>query len=641
MTYVNVAITKQHSGDSFFSYHTEETIAIGQLVEVPYGRTSARGIVVAIVKKPTFATKQITTILPYALPRPSLELLHFMLSFYSDDYGTISQLFIPNNFARKPQAKEANVHHGDGEPLQNPTPEQSVALDIINEPSNNRILLHGDTGTGKTRVYTEAAIKHLKAGESVLILTPEIGLTPQLIADVKKYIDAPIVVSHSQLTPVERRRVWEYAASNKNPTLYIGPRSTLFLPFNQKIGLIVVDEAHDASYKQNNSPRYQSLHIAAKLANIHKSQLIQSTATPNVDDYYIAQKNGYKIIRMKTPAAGSLQSTTQIIDITNRDLFKTSQYIADEAVDAINNRLQLGEQTMIFLNRRGSARLIQCAQCGWQALCPRCGLPLTYHHDIHIMRCHSCNYKANSPSSCPKCHGTDLAYKSIGTKSLAEHVQQLFPKANIMRFDADSTASEQLHRNVDKLKNGKVDIIIGTQLISKGIDLPKLSLVIITNADTGLNMPDYRAEETTFQQIYQVTGRVGRGHKLSKSFIQTRLPENPVMEAALKRSWEQYYAYELHKRKQFSYPPFCYLAIYKIYKKSPKSAEAAAEKGFNKINQLSGISLLGPSPSFYEKINDEYCWHIIAKSSKRSLLLQAAKQLPSGWIVDLDPTSLL
>lgn len=640
MTYVEVAIAGQHTGGKFFSYETDMPVVIGSVVEVPYGRKKSFGIVMNIVKKPTFATRQISHLFDSSLPRTSLDLMQWMFDFYPDDSGVITQLFLPSSFVKKPRTQIAKQQTGQRQQLPKATKEQAAALTLLHKPSTQRALLHGDTGTGKTRVFIEIANQALHKGKSVLILTPEIGLTPQLVNEITTHVDAPVVLTHSNLTPVERRRVWEYALNAEQPVVYVGPRSGLFLPI-AKLGLIVIDEAHDGSYKQGQSPRYQTLHVAARLAGIHSAQLIQSTATPNTDDYELAKQAGYEIIRMRTPAAGLLPATAEIIDITNRELFTINPYLSDQLISAIKAALNSKQQSLLFLNRRGSARLVQCSQCGWQALCPRCGIPLTYHHDQHTLRCHTCSYKQATPSSCPDCGSTDITFKSIGTKALVEQTQKLFPSAKIMRFDADSSAADQLHRNIATLKDGTVDIVIGTQLISKGIDLPHLSVVGVINADTGLNLPDYRAEETTFQQLYQVTGRVGRGHTLSKYFIQTRLPHHPVMEAALQRSWETYNTYELAKRKAFSYPPFCFIAIFKINKKSSSLAEKAAQKAFAELSTLKGITLLGPSPSYYERNDNTYSWQIIAKSHKRSHLVAAAKKLPNEWLVDIDPINLL
>lgn len=641
MTYVELAIAKQHTGGKLFSYHSDTTLKIGTVVSVQFGRTKAYGVVMGIVKKPTFKTKPILEATPFVLPKKSLDLMRWMFAFYPDDGGFITQLFTPNHFPKSPRKQTARVIAGKNVALPKAHAEQQVALAILRDPNSTRVLLHGDTGTGKTRVFIERANDIISQGKSVLILTPEIGLTPQLVAEIATHATAPVIVTHSNLTPVERRRVWQYALESLEPAIYVGPRSALFLPM-QNIGLVVIDEAHDGSYKQGQSPRYQALHVAAKVAGLHGAQLVHSTATPNTDDYYWAQTNHYAIVRMKTPAAGNLQSTTELIDITDRTLFTKNGYISNPLIEAIEQSLAQGEQTMLFLNRRGSARLVQCASCGWQALCPRCGIPLTYHHDQHTIRCHTCSHTQTAPTSCPTCKSADLSFKSIGTKSLVEQTQKLFPRARIMRFDADSAAAEQLHRNVEVLKNGDVDIVIGTQLISKGIDLPNLSIVGVISADSGLNLPDFRAEENTFQQLYQVTGRVGRGHKLSKSFIQTRLPNHPVMEAALQRSWEQFYEYELHKRKTFTYPPYCFIAVCKTSHKVSKKAESAAQKGLVVLRDISGISVLGPSPSYYEKTADMYTWQLVIKSTKRSLLVQAAKRLPQqNWVIDIDPMSLL
>ncbi|MFO0882532.1 MAG: primosomal protein N' [Candidatus Saccharimonadales bacterium] len=640
MTYVEVAIAKQHTGNKFFSYQTEELVTPGQIVRVPFGRSNTMAVILGIVKKPTFATKNITALFPFTLPETSLNIMRWMYEFYPDDYGLITQLFIPASFVVSPKKTPPKSVNGKAQPLPKPTKEQAIALKILSDPKTTRALLHGDTGTGKTRVFTELINQSITQGKSVLVLTPEIGLTPQLVDDIVRHAQAPVIVTHSNMTPVARRRVWEHAALASKPTVYVGPRSALFLPY-QSLGLIVVDEAHDSSYKQAQSPRYQSLHIASQLASAHGAKLIQSTATPNVDDYYIAEKAGYQIIRMTEPAAGSLASTTEIIDLTNRDSFTQNPYLSNQLITAIHDALNHNQQAMLFLNRRGSARLVQCASCGWQALCPRCGIPLTYHHDQHTLRCHSCGYKTVTPASCPDCSATELSFKSIGTKSLTEQVQRLFPKARIMRFDADSTASEQLHRNVSVLKNGEVDIVIGTQLISKGIDLPNLSVVGVINADSGLNLPDYRAEEMTFQQLYQVTGRVGRGHTLSKSFVQTRLPENPVLQAVLHRSWHEFYDYEISKRQRFQYPPFKFIAVSKSSRKSLKGAELQAQKVANQLSHESGLGVLGPSPSFYEKRADMYTWQTIIKSAKRSRIVQAVRNLSPDTVTDIDPTSLL
>jgi primosomal protein N' (replication factor Y) len=641
MRYFEAAVVRVHTGNKLFTYKTADDLSVGAVLRVPFGSKQAWAIVTAMADdKPKFITKQALSKPILHLPLRSVQLMHWMFDYYPEDYGLIAGLFLPNNLA-VPQ-KSISIDYADGSNtlLPTATTEQTEVLKRINNLKSQRVLLHGDTGTGKTRVFIEIAKKILKTGKSVLILTPEIGLTPQLMDDLRQYLSVPIILTHSALAESKRRLVWYYTLKSTKPAVFVGPRSALFLPFNN-LGLIVIDEAHDNSYKQLQPPKYQALHVAGKLATLHNGLLIQSTATPNIDEYEIAKAHHFAILKMTQTAAGSQTSQTHIIDIKDRQLFLKSPYLSDNLIAAAEKALSKKEQVMIFLNRRGSARLIQCGQCGWQDMCPNCNLPLVYHHDEHIVRCHTCSYKKAAPNRCPKCGALDVIFKVLGTKSLVEHMTKLFPKARIKRFDADSTSDELYYKQIKTIKSGAVDIIVGTQLITKGIDLPKLSVVGVINADSNLNLPDYRAEEITFQQLYQVTGRAARGHKKSQLFIQTRWPNHPVMLALKNRSWEEFYNYELPKRQDFSYPPKVFLAILKITKKSAVLAETKSNELFQQLNKQKSLKLLGPSPSFYEKTSKGYAWQIILKSTKRSHLLKVINQLPNDWTVNVDPSSLL
>lgn len=641
MTYVNLALSKVHTSNKFYTYKTDLNIKLGDIVKVSFKNSFAWGVVISIVKKPTFIVKEIEKKSNLSLPDSSLKLLKWMIEFYPEDSGMITNLFLPANLNVKPRTSvQVTIIKGKDKKLPKATKEQLAAEKELSIKSINKYLLHGETGTGKTYVFIKKTKQLINNNKSVLILVPEIGLTPQLLEDLRKYLNCNIVLTHSELSPSERRRVWEYTATCNKPTVYVGPRSALFLPFNN-LDMIVIDEAHDNSYKQNQSPRYNALNIAGKLAEINGSKIIQSTATPNVDDYEKAIANNYKIIRMHQQAAGKLSGSVSIIDITNRDNFISSPYLCEPLVNAIKQSLIDKQQSLLFLNRRGSARLIQCNNCGWQALCPNCGIPLIYHHDNFTVICHTCNYKISSFNTCKSCKSSDLLFKSIGTKSLVEHTKKLFPLANVVRFDADSTASEKYYKNIDNLKTGSADIIVGTQLITKGIDLKRLSVVGVINADSVINLPDFKAEETTFQQLYQVTGRAIRGHVLSKSFVQTRVPNHPVMIAVFNRSWRNFYNYELEKRRQYVYPPYCFIALIKVNRKSSKSAQNKCIEIFEKLQNKPGIITLGPSPSFYEKAAGIYCWQIFIKSKKRSNILDSIKNLPEDVTIDMDPISLL
>lgn len=639
MNYVEVAVARQRVGYRFYTYEYDSPLKRGDIILVPFNRKKAFAVVLSVVKKPDFATKAVSEKTLYALPESSIELLEWMTSFYPDDFGALAGLLLPSTFPKRIPKTTVKLTKGENKPLLTPTPEQNSSIHTITE--NNRVLLHGDTGTGKTQVFLHATKNTINSGKSVLIITPEIGLTPQLVTEITSHISAPILLTHSELTDAERRKVWLYALHQKTPSVYVGPRSALFLPF-ENLGLVVIDEAHDGAYKQGQSPRYQAGHIATKLAGLHSATLIQSTATPNISDYQQAIDRGYSLPRLTQLAAGLHRSQVELIDITNRKNFTKNQYLSDQLLVGLKDALNKNEQAIIFLNRRGSARLVQCSGCGWQALCPTCGIPLTYHHDVHTLRCHSCSHQATAPSSCPDCGSVDLQFKSIGTKTLVEQIQKLYPSKVVMRFDTDNTASEQLHKHVASIKAGDVDIVIGTQLISKGIDLPNLGFVGVVNADTGLNLPDFRSEELTFQQLHQVIGRVDRGHRVGSAIVQTRIPEHPVMQAVLNRSWDDFASYELHKRKAFSYPPYCYLAQFQITKNNAKLAEIAANKMIEKLQTTDlKIQVLGPSPSFFEQKGGGSTWQIIAKSMHRSDLVNAARLLPADWRADIDPLNLL
>jgi primosomal protein N' (replication factor Y) len=640
MTYAEVAITKNRTGGKFYTYHSEQQVKIGAVVEVSYGRGSTKAIVVSIVKKPTFITKEITHIYDNSLPLKSLELLKWMIDFYPDDKGVIASLFIPQVLTKNPRAKTVTPKVGEGKPLPAPNKEQQAALKII-KTNTPRVLLHGDTGSGKTRVFIEQVNNKIAAGRSVLILTPEIGLTPQIEQDLIVHSAAPFITFHSNITATQRRHIWQYAATSNTPSIYIGPRSALFLPIND-LGLIVMDESHDASYKQQNTPRYQSMHVASKLAQLHEAQIIQSTATPNVADLKQALDNNYHYIRMKDTPAGVKKNTIHFVDLSNRNLFTKDKYLSNKLIDAISEAIANDKQALLFLNRRGSARLVQCSECGWTALCDRCNLPLTYHQDIHSLVCHTCGFSQTPYSSCPECQSTNIKFSIIGTKTLLETTQKLFPKAHIKRFDTDSHKEDHLYKQIEELKSGDVDIIIGTQMITKGMDLKKLSVVGIINADSALSIPDFSAEEVSFQQLYQVVGRAERGHTESTTIIQTRNPKSPILHAVLNRDYEAFYTYELNKRKMFKYPPYCHLAVFHIKAKNAALAEKKAHATFSNIRlQFPQAILLGPTPSFYEKSNDYYQWNFVAKSSKRSVLVDIARRLPDDWVSDINPISLL
>jgi len=335
-------------------------------------------------------------------------------------------------------------------------------------------------------------------------------------------------------------------------------------------------------------------------------------------------------------------SAVRVVDLKDRSSFSKSPYLSNELLAAIAETLHKCEQSLIFLNRRGTARVVFCDKCGWQAACPHCDLPLVYHGDTHVMRCHSCDYKAPSPTSCPNCHNASVVFKSIGTKAVASEIERLFPAARVMRFDTDNKKEERIEQHYDSVHKGEVDVIVGTQTLAKGLDLPHLGLVGVVVADTGLYFPDFSAQERTYQLLAQVLGRVGRGHRAGQAIIQTYTPESPLLNAILAKDWEGFYATEIAERKAFRFPPFCYVLKLTVRRASSDTAANAATAFVQTLEATQrGIVIEGPAPAFHEKVQNKYAWQIIIKASNRQRLVQIIRGLPSGWSYDIDPMNLL
>lgn len=638
MSYYDVSVAGDHTGRRLYTYEFDSKIEPGSVVVVPFANKQNYAIVRKVVKKPTFKTKKIVQTLPFTLPLKSQELLNWMEAFYPYDWGDLTKLFIPANPTTKSRIIPKESINSNPKTLPTKNKDQVAAYNQIITQKNT--ILHGVTGSGKTRVFLEIANDELAKGKNVLLLTPEIGLTPQLVKTFKEHCPHPVYVMHSQKTPAQRKAVWEAVQKNELPFIVIGPRSSLFLPY-QNLGLIVADESHDQSYKNMSSPRYNGIYVASKLAQIHGARFLQSTATPNITDYIIYQQKTLPINTMNQVAAGVANLNGQIVDLTNKDNFSKNRYFSDLLIEAVNEALQKNEQALIFLNRRGSARVVQCNSCGHTEECPNCGVPITYHHDIYKLTCHICNYSQKANSTCSSCGSADLLFLSPGTKGIEQEITSLFPSAKIARFDLDTANKDSLKNRYEQILNGEVDIILGTQIISKGLDLPKLSVVGVLNADSALQLPDYKAEETAFQQLYQVTGRVGRGHSKGRFILQTRQPEHPIIKAALNRDYNEFFEYESHKRKAFDYPPYSNLALIKITKSKDATAKNSALKIAKDLSSNAKLTILGPSPSFYHQMDGKYAWQIVIKSKHRSEIIRATSALPSEWNVDIDPINLL
>lgn len=643
MNFYEVLVSSQrYHGSEPLTYKAETKLSRGQVVEVPFGNTTVLGITVRPVSQPSFEVKAVGKLISAPIPDQLLALHTWLTGYYPGPSGLITQLFLPSSLGEATRKKVTDeIAKKPPATLPPLSPEQRDALSTI-EKQTGPYLLFGETGSGKTRLYIELAKQALDAKKSVLILTPEIGLTPQLIEQFETVYPGKVHTVHSTQTRAERRGSWSAINSADKPVIVIGPRSALFSPIHS-IGLIVVDEAHDGAYKQENTPYYQTTRVAATLARIHDAKLILGTATPPISDFFTFEAKGLPIIRMEKLATGEISEVNvTIIDLKQREEFGRSPWLSNALLKSIEASLQDGYQSLLFLNRRGTARVVLCQKCGWQASCPRCDLPLTYHGDKHHLRCHTCGFSTTAPTTCPECKSAAIEFKSIGTKTIMSEVTRLFPTARIQRFDGDTKKSERLESQFESIQRGDIDILIGTQMLTKGLDLPRLQVVGVILADTGLYFPDYTAEERTFQMLRQVIGRVGRGHTKGQVFIQTYQPDSTPISAAANRQYTDFYAAQLAERELYHFPPYYFVLKISIERAVQSSASKTAQDIAAAVLQEGfRIELSGPAPAFVERTHNKFKWQIIIKAKRRSELLKIIAMLPKNCSYDIDPSHLL
>jgi len=645
MNYYEVLPADGHyHGDSALTYSYEDSLPLLSVVTVPLRQRLITGFVVSLVNKPSFNVKPIKSIVSkQPLPEHCLKLAEWMRQYYSSTLAESLRQFAPTkpSIKRKldtPTIAPVEIQLEWESPL---TPDQKEAIEAINANPSTTVLLHGETGTGKTRVYLELARQTLASGRSVMILTPEISLTSQLAFAAKKYLDGPVFVLHSQLGGAERKKIWFKILEAKEPIVIIGARSGLFSPINS-LGLIVLDEAHEPAYKQEQSPRYHAIRVASQLGSITGAKVILGTATPPVADYYLAQARGAIVEMTKLATGNPAKVTTEIVDMKDRASFTKSPYLSNQLIDAINTTIRDKRQVLIYLNRRGSARQVLCSKCGWRFLCPNCDIPLVYHGDEHLVRCHTCGWRKTPPTACPECSNPEIIYKTIGTKALVDEVVRLFANQRVKRFDSDNLNGERINEQYEHVLSGEVDILVGTQLLAKGLDLPRLGLVGIVSAEASLSLPDYTAEERSFQLLYQVIGRVGRGHGKGLVVIQSYDPESIIIRSAANRDWQSFYKQSLAERQQFRFPPFSYLLQLVCRRTSPERADETASKlRVGLLDKGLPVEIIGPAPSFYLKRGNYYYYQLVIKSKDRKHLVELAKYVPADWQVNLDPVDLL
>ncbi|PLS81979.1 primosomal protein N' [Candidatus Saccharibacteria bacterium] len=634
-----------HGNHAFLTYHSDNALQEGALVRIEVGKREVSGVVYKSVPKPSFATKPVRRLIEeQPLPSHLLQIAQWMSSYYNTHLSIVQQTILPRGI-EKTRRKSEKAH---AYPWRDRTNivlnvSQGDAINTIDQAASGTILLRGVTGSGKTQVYIEAAKRAIQQGKSAIVLVPEIALTSQLVAEFSLHF-TNLLVTHSTMTEAERHTIWRQCLTSSTPLIVIGPRSALFSPVPD-LGLVVIDECHESSYKQEQAPRYSALRVASKLAQTEGIKTVFGSATPSVVDTYLAQKTSSPMITMLERAQkDAAKPTVHIIDRTDTSAFGTHRFFSRQLLSSIEQGLISKTQSLVFHNRRGSAPLTLCENCGWTAACPNCSMPMTLHTDIHKLLCHVCGQKESTPPHCPVCKEPDIIHKGIGTKLIVSELKKQFPHARIARYDADTHSSEQLHVQYQDLYDGNIDIIVGTQMIAKGLDLPKLRSVGIVQADNGLILPDYQSEERVFQLIHQVIGRVGRSSAATDVIVQTYQPTHPSIQLGIAQDYDAFYDYMIEKRRRTLFPPFTHLLKLTCSYKTEKAAVTACRKIANVIrtSMQDEVRVLGPAPSFYERVGENYRWQLIIKSSHRAALIKTASLVPAQhWQIDLDPANLL
>ena len=645
MKYYLIAPAKTfHSSDNLLTYSSETPLKIGQIVEIPLGRQSTIGIVVKNTTQPDFDTKSITKIIyEQSLPKKLVDALFWLSSYYRCPLSTVIQAALPRGITKNRRGKLPEAPNIT--PIDNPlNSAQRAAIRAIEENPANTILLHGITGSGKTNIYIELCARTLAKNQSVILLVPEIALTSQLVRNFQQHFKN-ITLLHSNLTESLRHQLWEKILIDNQPQVIIGPRSALFAPV-QDLGLIIIDEAHEPAYHQEQNPKYSASLLAGKLA-----KTVLGTATPLISDYYLCKSHN-AIVEINQLAIESGKHTSiSVIDLKDHSDFTKSRILSNQLIESIKASLANQTQSMLFHNRRGTAPMTICDKCGWQALCPNCFLPLVLHADAFQMRCHTCARNFPVPTACPECKNASIHHKGFGTKLIEDELHRLFPSAKIVRFDMDTDDDLKLTKIYDEVYRGAYDIIVGTQMIAKGFDFPRLTTLGIVQADAGLSLPDFSSEERTFQLITQVIGRAKRGHQNSNIFIQSFQPDHPIISLASQSDYASFYNYLVQKRQQSKLPPYSFLlklsVTYKTETATVKNIRTLYKKVIQTTKQLripeNRIVVSPPMPAFHERTSTGYTWQLVIKAKSRQNLLDIFDHLPKNNYLhyDFDPISLL
>jgi len=611
---------------------------------------------------PTYQSEAALGALCEQLERRAVKQLDVLMNYLylAADYDWVSRLNLLGREGLSPQALQALVEKGvllheklrvDRIPPRRGreeayvlSPQQLKSLAAIRQywQEKEAVLLHGITGSGKTLLYIELIKEAVEAGKQVLYMVPEIVLTTQLIERLRQYLGTAVGVFHSRFTDDERAELWQQLAEGRIQVV-LGARSAIFLPF-EKLGLIVVDEEHDSSYKQSDpAPRYHARDAALWLARLHGAKVLLGSGTPSVESWQLANQGKYGLVTLYERFGGVQLPDIQLADIrteTRKKLMKAD--LTGTLFNAINETLAKGEQVILFQNRRGYVPYTECADCGWSPGCVSCDITLTYHKLMHEMRCHYCGYKERPVPACKACGSTKLVTRGFGTEKIEEEIALLFPDAAIARLDLDATRKKHAFGQIIRdFEQGKIDILIGTQMVTKGLDFDKVTLVGVLNADQSLRMPDFRANERTFQLLEQVSGRAGRRDIKGRVIIQTREPQRAIFKLVQAHDYQKFAELELMDRAAHDYPPFVRLIHINLRHRELRQVELAAEKLAALLQHGLGERVKGPSIPPIARLRDEYHRELLLKMEREKLDPARVKTFVGECLFQLETDPLL
>ena len=639
---------------------TQYTPEIGKRVHIPFRSQKRIGYIVKVEDKPVVEEPRFLIDIIDETPiftEEMIALAEWIRDNYFCSWGEALEAMIPSALKRGKVSMTSRVEEEKREVTPTsphvPNKEQKEVLEQLNkcidENRHEVFLLHGITGSGKTEIYLQVMQSVLERGKSGVMLVPEISLTPQTVERFKSRFGDSVAVFHSRMLQSAKFNEWRRIKDGK-AKIVVGPRSAVFSPFKDP-GIFIVDEEHEPSYKQEDVPRYHAREVAIERARMAGVPVILGSATPSLESYHKTVDGKWRLIELTQRIHEKELPKVKLVDM--RMEFETrvgKKVISHIMAEALRTDISKKQQALIFLNRRGFSTFVMCRGCGYIVKCSKCDSPMVFHQVKKELICHYCNRRLKPPELCPSCKEDYLMYKGTGTQKVETELKKIVPQAHIARMDSDTMSKRGAHDKVlNAFKDHKIDIIVGTQMIAKGLDFPKVTQVGVISADANLNLPDFRSGERTFNLITQVAGRAGRGDLGGEVIVQTFTPENYAIKLAAKHDYDGFYAKEIVSRRQLNFPPFTTLVKMTLRSRNEEIVERSAERLAKLLlKRMPGIDILGPAPSPMAKLRGYYRWNILIKADDRASIVKKLRVAIKGFrkgtgvliAIDVDPMTM-